>query len=702
MPNKDLLNDAQRRRLLANARYADELISSIEEILTSPESRSAFPKYRPDVSLHQARLIRNHAARFKDHLSRVLAAVGVTHEGPQFGSLHAIRVALTFVRIAVQEMAPEHLRGYGDLPAEASIEIRGLCSELEGLLDGLERNLALGEAADLQARLDRLQRTTKEAELLRLLDHMVSEHELGEFRSSLLNILEKMESRQFEIAVFGRVSSGKSSLLNRVLLTDVLPVGVNPITAVPTRLVYGSDAHFSVTLADRQTKRYSIRDLAQYASEERNPGNQLGVARLVVTLPSPRLQDGLVLVDTPGLGALATAGAEETRAYLPQCDLGILLISAVNPIDDEDLSTIHALSQAGIPVMVLLSKADLVSPEDRTKALNYTKQEILANLNLSVTVHPVSTVAGQEHLLENWFREEFAPVYSRHQELAQESVRRKAGALREAVIAALRSKLGSQPVSRNAAQLEEIERELREAAGRIEDARQFCLSAADEVRLLGPIAVERAAAAVVNGWKGGAPSASLRGVVHDTAAEAASQISGRLLALAQGLDSALKLAGNEVGETLNDSPIDGCVREMPRFEATLPEMTIAPPWFRRMDSLAQPWAARRIRKGAQQAIDEGFATYARSLEGWARRVLAEIHARFDARADAYRAQLARLMARTTVSADENARIESAVARLEQFASVTSEPDSDHAISQFAGIQETRGPRVSEEPLEPPT
>jgi hypothetical protein len=61
-------------------------------------------------------------------------------------------------------------------------------------------------------------------------------------------------------------------------------------------------------------------------------------------------------VDTPGLGALALAGAAETLAYLPQCDLGIVLISAVNPIDDEDLSTIHALSLAGIPVMVLLSK----------------------------------------------------------------------------------------------------------------------------------------------------------------------------------------------------------------------------------------------------------------------------------------------------------------------------------------------------------
>ncbi|MBI3278283.1 MAG: dynamin family protein, partial [Acidobacteria bacterium] len=673
MSDSDLLNEAQQRRILAHARRADELLSDIENILTASESKSAFPKYRPDVSLHQARLIRNHIARFRAHLSRVLAAVGVSHQGPQFGSLHSIRVTLTFVRIAVQEMAPEYLRGYGNLPEEAVGEIRGLCSELEGLLDGLEHNLALGEAADLQARLDRLQRTTRETELLRLLDRIVGENELAEFRSPLLNILEKLESRQFEIAVFGRVSSGKSSLLNHTLRTDVLPVGVNPITAVPTRLVFGWEAHLSVTFVDRQVNQYAINELGQYASEERNPGNQLGVARLVVSLPSPRLQDGLVLVDTPGLGALATSGAAETLAYLPQCDLGILLISSVNPVNDEDLNTISALSQAGIPVMVLLSKADLLSADDRTKALAYTKQEILANLNLSVAVHPVSTISGHEELLDNWFRDQFAPLYSRHRELARESVRRKAGALREAVLAALRSTLGRPATSAaaDAARLEEIERTLREAAGGIEDARRFCLSATDDVRSLGSIAIERAAAAAAQSWNGGHLSGSVGavivpGAIHQAAEQAAAQISGRLRALAEELDSTVKLAARELGGTVGDSSLEDCLREMPRFEAALPEFAVKPPWFRSLKSLAQSWVTRKLRQRLQESVDSGFANYGRSLETWWRRVLGELQTQFDMRADAYRAQLARLMTRTAISAGEQKRIESEIARLEEF------------------------------------
>ena len=670
------LNESHRRRLLANAQYADKLLSDLEEILNASESKSPFPKYRPDVSLHQTRLIRGHISRFRDHLSRVLSAIGLEHDGARFGSLHSIRVTLTFVRIAVQEMAPEHLRGYGELSDGAASELRGMCTELEGLIDSLERNLALGAAVDLQARLDRLLRTTREADLLRLLDRIIGEDELAEFRSALLNVVEKIESPHFEIAVFGRVSSGKSSLLNHVLATDVLPVGVNPITAVPTRLIFGRDARLAVTFADRQLRHCPIDDLVEYASEERNPGNDLGVSRLIVELPSARLQDGLVLVDTPGLGALATAGAAETLSYLPQCDLGILLISAVNPINEEDLNTIYALSQAGIPVMGLLSKADLLSPADREKALAYTKKEVLANLGLRIEVYPVSTVAQDEGLLEDWFHHHMAPLFGRHRELAQQSIRRKAGALREAVMAALRSKLGvagtTAPVTTTP--LEEIERRLRTAAGEIEEARQFCLAATDDVRSLSEIALQRSVQAIVGSWDGHSkvPPSDAGMILHASetlAAEAASQISGRLTALAQHLQSALALASGALQDqsSIQGDQLDSCVREMPRFEAALPEIRIAPPWFYSFFGLTRPWVTRTLRHSVLLGLQTGFTNYGRALEVWVRRVLSDLHGRFDALADTHRAQLARLMNRKGISAVERVHMESHLAELEALA-----------------------------------
>ena len=51
------------------------------------------------------------------------------------------------------------------------------------------------------------------------------------------------------------------------------------------------------------------------------------------------MTDGVVLVDTPGIGSLATFGAAETMAYLPRCDLGIVLVDAASILNREDMSS---------------------------------------------------------------------------------------------------------------------------------------------------------------------------------------------------------------------------------------------------------------------------------------------------------------------------------------------------------------------------
>ena len=498
MATESPLNEAQRRRLFSNAQYADKLLSEVEAILNASESKSIFPKYVADLSPPQVKLIRSYIARFRNQLARAMDGLSIVPESAALGSLHSIRVTLTFVRIAVQEMAPHYLRGYGEVAESVTPQLQGLCAELEGLLERLSAALADAPAADLQARLQRLQQTAGGLDLLRLMDRIIADRGLVELRPRLAMIVERLESNRFEIAVFGRVSSGKSSLLNHILQTTALPVGVNPITAVPTRLIHGGRALLTVSFADRRVEALPIERLPEFVSEMHNPANGQGVVRLVVELPSERLRSGLAFVDTPGLGSLATAGAAETLAYLPQCDLGVVLIGAGSPLNDEDLSTILRLYEAAIPVKVLLSKADLLSPSDLESALQYTARQLRAHLGVEIGVHPVSTAPSHTHLLEQWFSLEIAPLYEKHQQLARESSRRKAGALREAVAAALKAKLnrsGTAPAL-DGEELLTLERDLRESAGRLEQARVFYLRASGEIRGLTPEALNEAADAL--------------------------------------------------------------------------------------------------------------------------------------------------------------------------------------------------------------
>jgi predicted GTPase len=662
MATENSLNEAQRRRLFSSAQYTDKLLSEVEAILNAAESNSIFPKYVADLSPAQAQLIRSYIARFRDQLARAIDGLGIVPEGPALGSLHSIRVTLTFVRIALQEMAPHYLRGYGAVPDSVTPQLQGLCAELEGLLDRLSADLADAPAADLQARLERLQQTAGGLDLLQLLDRIVADRGLVELRPRLSMIVERLESNRFEIAVFGRVSSGKSSLLNHILRTTALPVGVNPITAVPTRLIHGGESWLTVSFADRRVERRPIDRLPEFVSELHNPANCKGVVRLVAELPSERLRSGLAFVDTPGLGSLATAGAAETLAYLPQCDLGVVLIAAGSPLDAEDLSTILRLYEAAIPVKVLLSKADLPSPADLESALQYTARQLRAHLGVEIDVHSVSAASSHAHLLEQWFAGEIAPLYEKHRQLAQESSLRKTGALREAVAAALQAKLNG---GRNGPTLSEeelriVERDLRESADRLEQARVFCLRASAEIRDLTPYALNQAADALMEEWARAAVTTAIA-----QAASTATQVYTYLQELARALAAALQRTAKALGR--DDAPPEEellrAVHEMPRFDLPPLSENLDRPWIRYPRALARKRIYRKLQLALEEPLSQAFATHARVVENWVRGALAELQLRFDSSADAYRAQITRWISRGAVATEERQAILDDLARL---------------------------------------
>jgi GTP-binding protein EngB required for normal cell division len=667
------LNEAQRRRLFSSAQYADKLLSDIEAILNASESKSIFPKYIADLSLPQVKLIRSYIARFRNQLGRAIDGLCIVPPRTAMGSLHSIRVTLTFVRIAVQEMAPHHLRGYGEVAESVTPQLQGLCAELEGLLERLGTTLADGRAADLQARLERLGQTTGEVDLLRLADRIIADRGLVELRPRLAMIVERLESNRFEIAVFGRVSSGKSSLLNHILDTTVLPVGVNPITAVPIRLIHGSQALLAVSFADRRVESLPIERLPEFVSEMHNPANSKGVVRLVAELPSERLRTGLAFVDTPGLGSLATAGAAETLAYLPQCDLGVVLIGAGSPLNEEDVSTILSLYEAAIPVNILLSKADLLSPSDLESALQYTVRQLRVQLGVEITVHPVSTAASHADLLEQWFSGEIAPLYEKHQQLAQESNRRKTVALRDAVEAALKAKLNGRGTGQapKGEELLTLERDLRESAGKLEEARVFCLHASDEVRRLAPFALDETAETLLRMWTSATPngadtSAAVTQAIAKTAS-AASQVYTYLQELARTLAAALQRTAKALGS--DDAPHEeellSAIREMPRLDPPPINGKFDRPWIRYPRTLARKRIRRMLQLLLEEQLSKAFTTYGRLLEHWARGTLTELQLRFDASADAYRAQVASLMSSGSAATGEQQGILDDLVRLRE-------------------------------------
>ena len=86
----------------------------------------------------------------------------------------------------------------------------------------------------------------------------------------------RLEALVLEVAVVGEFKRGKSSLINGLLDREVLPVGVLPLTAVPTVLERGEEV-LLVDFADGRREAHGLDHIARFVTEDANPGNGLAV-----------------------------------------------------------------------------------------------------------------------------------------------------------------------------------------------------------------------------------------------------------------------------------------------------------------------------------------------------------------------------------------------------------------------------------------
>jgi GTP-binding protein EngB required for normal cell division len=467
------LNGPQQTRLRITCHYIDKLLSDVDRILHQATSQSSFPRYVVDIAPAQVRVVEDYIRRLRSHLLRALDWQHMKPTPPDIPATRAVLTNLAFIDIAVEELRPSYMRGSGTVPEDAVSELNGVVHELRSLVEGMERYLRQELTANLESRLQKLEQTGYDVALLRAIEEVITREGLVEFRPRIGSLAGRMEDNHLEVALFGRVSSGKSSLLNALLGTDVLPVGVNPITAVPTKLRYGPTLRAAVTFGDGRSEIVPIEELASLVTEQGNPGNLRNVVRALVEVPSRRLKQGIVLVDTPGLGSLARKGAAETLAYLPVCDLALLLIDAGTTLNEEDIGTLRLLYEAGIPALVLLSKSDLLAEGDLHRTVTYVRDELHRELGVSIHVHAVSSLPASSVLLDHFFERELLPRFEQAQALREASMARKIGALRKSVIAALDTTLDQ--VQRGNSQpgvpVPELESRLRVVTGEIGELR---------------------------------------------------------------------------------------------------------------------------------------------------------------------------------------------------------------------------------------
>lgn len=640
------LTDAQKLHFRVSCQYIDKLLSNIEDVLHASESKSPFPKYRVDINLAQVRVLEDYIRRFRSQLLSTLAWQNIAPPKPDIPATRAIGVNLSFIDVTLADMRPTAMRGSGGVSESVASQLSGVVHELGSLTESMMNYIQRELNQSLRERIALLSESDAERLIARV-EELVTRHGLVDFRPRLNILLSRLEDRSFEIAVFGRVSSGKSSFLNAILHTEVLPVGVNPITAIPTRISFGGDVEAWVRFGTSQPTSVSLDEFRALVSERTNPGNERAVTRASIKLPSSRLAEGVVLVDTPGLGSLARRGAAETMAYLPSCDLALVLVDAGSTLTEEDIATLRIIREAAIPAVVLLSKCDLLRREDVDATTRYVENQISENLQQDVPVYPVSSIDTQREALEVFFADRLQPQIDRADALKTESNNRKLTRLCEDVRAALQTKLDrleQRPTTSNPLQIKDIEARLRAVSGTVGELEETLQDRATTLRgksthILTQIAEEL----TVQPEEGDSVGTSEIGHLINEAV--AAEVSG-IITLAQ------EVAGNAIEQTrkvgielgrsdLPDrSELDLLIRDVPQFDsAAESEDLSAGSWTLLGMNVARSRLRSNLKQKYEQQLTQQLETYTYALQQWSRGLGYVLQRSVNAYLDIYRGVL---------------------------------------------------------------
>lgn len=387
-------------------------------VLEAPGAEAALASYvassRDAVLVRRVRDVVEAAGRRDE--PRWQAAFALS-EGRREDARRALRRAATagddeaasrLYELSVEERDPRALHDALDALAAAGRPIPGDALALSAALDALDRGdhgaaldglesagaAASGWRDELRARVAReLVPARGEASWPSVLRELRRAARLLD-RLDLVGALEAIaveRERPLRVAVVGEFNAGKSTFLNALLGADVAPTGVLPTTATIHWVAWAPDPFARIVVRGAADRIVSHADLKRALAELAAAGTRPD--RVLVYAPIERLKR-IEILDTPGFNAAAEGHAESARAALDEAHVAIWLLDAAQPLKESERAVLADATALGLPVQLLVNKADRLSLADVEAALAHVENG-LAEAGLASYAPPIAFSARQ-------------------------------------------------------------------------------------------------------------------------------------------------------------------------------------------------------------------------------------------------------------------------------------------------------------------
>lgn len=212
----------------------------------------------------------------------------------------------------------------------------------------------------------------------------------------LSKMMAAVSSDSVSALVCGEFKRGKSSFINAFLGEDLCPTDAGIATSVVSIIKYGKERKVIRLYGDinnLQSEEIPFDAIEKYAK-----GTSLEVdntTMLLIELPSAKLESGLSLIDTPGVGGLDPRHLFLTLYVLPKADVTFFVVDAGEPLSSTELDFYKdKIIPYSRSCKIILNKSDLKTKEELEQIIVDIKNKISRYCDIdkqSVDVIPVSS-----------------------------------------------------------------------------------------------------------------------------------------------------------------------------------------------------------------------------------------------------------------------------------------------------------------------
>ena len=199
----------------------------------------------------------------------------------------------------------------------------------------------------------------------------------------LSNISERLQNHIFSVGIMGEFKRGKSTVINALLGSPIVPADIMPATATLNYVKWDASKHAVVRFKDGTEKDISVDELSNYVTKitEESEKQSANVEDATVYYPCPFCQNGVQIIDTPGLNDDERMNTI-SESVIPTLDAIIMVTVPGSPFGISEAEFVRnkiMTSDLG-RIIFVVNRMDEVDEDDRERILDHIKAKIKSSV----------------------------------------------------------------------------------------------------------------------------------------------------------------------------------------------------------------------------------------------------------------------------------------------------------------------------------